>query len=79
MVFALSDSFSAISVTVFSRGDMGHDSYSRSESVSCGVRVEILCYSQGQFFSQRGTYISPPARILRMAFANSSGALSFVM
>ena len=39
IVFALSDSSSAISVTVFPEAIRDMTSYSRSESVSCGVRV----------------------------------------
>jgi hypothetical protein len=77
--FALSDRSLAISVTLVPESIRDMTSYSRSESVSCGARVRSFFYSQGQLFGQRGITYRPPARIFRMAFANSSGALSFVM
>ena len=68
---------SAISVTVFPDAIRDMTSYSRSDSVSCGVRVGSFVTPKASFSAKAGLTYRPPAIILRMAFAKSSGALSF--
>ena len=77
--FELSDRSSPISVTVLPEAIRDMTSYSRSESVSCGVRVRSLLTPSASFSASAGLTYRPPARTLRTAFANSSGALSLVM
>ena len=64
IVFALSDSSSAISVTVFPEAIWDMTSYSRSESVSCGVRVRSSVTPKASFSASAGLTYRPPARIL---------------
>src|ERR1051325_3690725 len=79
IVFTLRDSSLAISVTVFPEAMRHMTSYSRSESVSCGVRVKSFPTLKASFSASVWLTYRPPSRILWMAFTNSSGALSFVM
>ena len=44
----------------------------------CGARVESFLTPKASFSASVGLTYRPPAKILRMAFTNSSGALSFV-